>query len=182
MALTQLQERKLTNFFRICDTDKDGLVRRDDHLAIVERACTVRGYKCGTDAYVTFHTKLWRIWERLARFADTDDDQAVTLEEWLRYFDGVINGAPEVTAVIAAGVGYMLEMVDLDGDERLNPSEYRALLWVYRIDQQLAEQNFRRLDLNGDGFITKTELLQLFQEWFLGSDPNAPGNHLWGPI
>ena len=183
MPLSEIQIRKLTNLFNAFDVNKDGLAERADHLAIVDRACSIRGFAPGTPSHGELHAKLLPIWEMLERHADTDGDRAVDLKSWLKYFDAVIDGPPEgMTGAIAAGVGNVLDMVDLDGDGRLNLSEYRALLRVYGINEEHAAQTFPRLDLDKDGFISRDEMLELFRQWFTSSDPAAPGNQLWGPV
>jgi Ca2+-binding EF-hand superfamily protein len=37
---------------------------------------------------------------------------------------------------------------------------------------------FQRLDLDGDGYISGDELVELFRQFVLSDDPDAPGN-LW---
>jgi Ca2+-binding EF-hand superfamily protein len=183
MPLSDLQIRKLTAAFEAFDVNENGLAERADHLAIIDRACAVRGYAAGTPQHAELHAKLWPIWDMLERYADTDADKAVNLESWLKYFEVVIHGpADGMTAAVTAGVGNIVDMVDLDGDGRLDLGEYRALLRVYGIDEGHATGTFPRLDLDGDGFISRVELLELVRQWFTSSDPTAPGNQLWGPI
>jgi Ca2+-binding EF-hand superfamily protein len=181
MAMTPVQRRKWTNLFHVFDVNSDGLVSREDHVDIAGLASAHHGHAPGSAADKEFRAKLWPVWEALESAADRDGDQAVTLDEFLDYFDDVID-APrgEVTEIHRFAVRGILDMVDLDGDEGLNRQEYEALLKVYRIDERLAEISFPRLDLDGDGYISNDELMRLYADWFHGSDPQAPGNYLFG--
>jgi Ca2+-binding EF-hand superfamily protein len=43
-----------------------------------------------------------------------------------------------------------------------------------------AEKCFDKIDLNGDGYVSRSELVDLVGQFYLSSDPTAPGNLLFG--
>ena len=52
----------------------------------------------------------------------------------------------------------------------------------YRItDETRMAEAILHTDLDGDGYITHDELVRLFDEFYRSSDPDAPGNWLFGP-
>jgi len=50
------------------------------------------------------------------------------------------------------------------------------------IDAAAADEAFERLDLDGDGVISKDEFARLYLEFFTSEDPEAPGSWFWGPV
>ncbi|NER04336.1 MAG: hypothetical protein F6K17_17830 [Okeania sp. SIO3C4] len=54
--------------------------------------------------------------------------------------------------------------------------EYKTFYWSWQIPPDLAIEIFPKLDLDGDGSITKKEFLKLVREFHRSDDPNASGN------
>lgn len=182
MGLTDLQRRKYEALFRAYDVDENQVLERSDHTDIVENACKLRGYHPHTREYHDFHAKMIGIWEDLEALADADGDFTVGPDEWLEFYESFHNTPREkYDQVIGARNGLMIDMVDLDGDNALNLAEYRQFLECYHIDGQHGATSFPKLDLNGDGRISKPELLQLMEQWVFSDDPASPGNYLFGP-
>ncbi len=59
--------------------------------------------------------------------------------------------------------------------------EYKTIFQIWRLPEDLAVEIFPKLDLNGDGGITKDELVELVQQFHGSDDPDAPGNLFFGP-
>lgn len=65
-------------------------------------------------------------------------------------------------------------------------------IWVYPLYSQRTKfsiidypdipSNFARLDLDSDGYISKSELMELMDQWYSSTDPADPGNYLAGPL
>ena len=51
-----------------------------------------------------------------------------------------------------------------------------------RLGEGYADDMFAKLDLNQDGNISTEELMKLSDQYFVGDDPNAPGNLFFGPL
>jgi hypothetical protein len=71
-------------------------------------------------------------------------------------------------------------MFDQNDDKYITKAEYKDMFRVYGIDMKYLDMGFNKLDFNGDGQISKTELVQGFSDFFLSSDPDAPGNWIFG--
>ena len=69
-----------------------------------------------------------------------------------------------------------------DGDGVIGKDEYRQYLTSSKIDPSVADETFAKLDTDGDGHLTRDEWEQLFLDFFLSDDPDAPGSWLWGPF
>jgi Ca2+-binding EF-hand superfamily protein len=76
--------------------------------------------------------------------------------------------------------GLIFDTFDLDGDQRVSLEEWREFFRCYSIDPAEADKCFHRYDLNGDGHVSRPELADLVRQFYLSSDPDAPGNYLFG--
>lgn len=70
---------------------------------------------------------------------------------------------------------------DPNGDDTLSGEEYRRLATIFHIDQEQADEVFRRLDLNGNGSISREEFTQLWIDFWYSEDEGAAGNWMFGP-
>jgi Ca2+-binding EF-hand superfamily protein len=45
-----------------------------------------------------------------------------------------------------------------------------------------AERHFRHLDLDGDGYLHQSEIVEYLRQFHFSNDPEAPGNRFYGPF
>jgi Ca2+-binding EF-hand superfamily protein len=45
-----------------------------------------------------------------------------------------------------------------------------------------ADVAFAKLDLDGDGHISRDEFAELYVDYFTTEDPEAPARYFWGPM
>ncbi len=176
--LTDLQKRKLAVLFHANDANRDGFLEQEDFERIADLYAQPRGWQPGSPGYDSLHATFLGIWQGLRESAHPARADRVTLDEMLASFDRLFESGSDV---VAQWSDLVCSTLDADGDGKLGVAEYRQLLATASLDAHVADQTFPRLDLNSDGYITKEELNQLFDEFFLSDDPNAPGNWLWGP-
>lgn len=183
MTLHNLQIKKFTLMFNNFDYNKDGFVERADHNAVVDRACTLRGLTAGTAEYEELHGRLSGIWDMFEQNVDSDGDGKVTLDEWLAFYELMIQ-APEdqFMGVIVGGVSSMIDMADADGDGALSAEEYKLYLDIFGADSSQSDSYFAKLDEDGDGKINRDEMLKHLQDWYRSTDISVAGNYLAGPI
>lgn len=180
--LTELQQRKITNLFKVHDLNGDGVLTPTDYEEYSKRIAASRGWAPGSDAYTTLLARFMRMWEDLDRHADRNEDKRVTLDEWLAYFDTLLGTQglyDQVGQPIAESV---FTMLDRNGDGVVTADDYAVLYRSGALDPALANAAFSKLDVDRDGRVTPAELSRLLGEFFLSNDPNAPGNWLFGPF
>jgi len=79
------------------------------------------------------------------------------------------------------GLQLIFDVFDPDGDGTISAQEYRGLATIFNIDPTQADEIFLRLDLSGDGSISREEFTQLWIDFWYSEDKNAAGNWMFGP-
>lgn len=179
--LSELQERKLTRYFRVYDVDDDGRVARPDFERVVENVRALYGAPHRSAVHEGLARGYLRRWEALCASADADHDGGVDLQEWLGYWDGVLCDEARYQAEVAAVAEGLFEIFDTDQDGVLGADEFCNFYGVYGLKSAMARQVFLDLDADGDGRVTRDELMRMAHEFYRGDDPGAPGNRLFGP-
>jgi Ca2+-binding EF-hand superfamily protein len=121
-----------------------------------------------------------KYWQELARFADADDDGAVSLEEFLAAIDRAMLAEPDfVEDNMLVVTRALFEAMDADGDGAVSLDEYTAMFRAIDLDDDLAKAGFEILDSNDDESISKDELVEGMRAVFYSSEPaQAPGSRV----
>lgn len=184
LMLSDLQKRKFTVAFQLYDVDDDGYLERKDFIGFANRVAEAFNPNAPPEVCAQLQTAFEGQWDQTQQLADTDHDDRVSLEEWLRYFD-VLANSPEATEAFIQeyieGTFALYQIVDPAGPADEQPRErYVTWMTVGTQDEASARENFDRIDTDGDGLIPRAEFYTLLREW-LGNDPNARGNWVLGP-
>jgi Ca2+-binding EF-hand superfamily protein len=78
-------------------------------------------------------------------------------------------------------IGTIFDIIDQDGDGQITLPNYRRYFEAWGLDETLAELAFAKLDLSGDGHLSRHAFIQLCTNFYISDDPNVPGNWLFGP-
>jgi Ca2+-binding EF-hand superfamily protein len=76
-----------------------------------------------------------------------------------------------------------MDIVDQDGDGKLTVND--EIRWTgafMKLSEQVARESFRRLDKDGDGLITTSELLEAIRGYYFDDSPDSPAYWLLGPL
>ncbi|NMG05497.1 EF-hand domain-containing protein [Brasilonema sp. UFV-L1] len=178
--IDELLKKKWIAFFQAVDADKNGFIEREDYEKITARFAAIRDWKPGSPEYENLHNKLIFLWEKYWVCADLNQDNKISLDEFLetcrRQF--AVDYASE-EAAWEQSMPALFDVIDIDGDEKIDLEEYKQFLTAYGFNVSGYEEIFQRLDANGDGYISKEEYLQLIKE-YCGVDPEAAGNWFFG--
>ena len=71
-------------------------------------------------------------------------------------------------------------LFDLNNDNQISVDEYSNMWSIYKIPKESCEESFNLLDKNGDLLISADEMVSGLNDCFNSSDPNAPGNLIFG--
>lgn len=183
--LTELQKRKLMKLFCMYDACNLGVLEIADFERLAQKLAELRGWKPGTVDYERIISQFLIRWNRIrAEIKETlniRNDGRVNLDEWLTYYDIVLSDRSHEKEVLALAEA-VFNVVDVDESGHLDKDEWTALFRVYNIPVIYVEETFARIDLDGNGMLTKEEVLNMIQEFYYSYDPNATGNYMFGPI
>ena len=176
----ELPRKKFTHYFSILDRDGDGMLERSDFESIVGAVASARGLQEGSAEYGRLRDAVMDTWSHIEEFADPNGDGRATLDEWIQTLDDTINNEDKYERYVTPFATGVFEMLDTDNDDEVGPDEYRQFFSIFGVSTDASDEAFRRLDTNGDGRLTKSELLERVREFHTADDPNAPGNYLFG--
>ena len=179
--LTALQTRKLTRAFSLFDVDQNGFMEQADCELVVSATSQAMGYTPGSPEYTAYYTEYMAGWADLLQLGDSDNDQRLTLAEFCTAYDKMMAQPERFQAVILGVVKTIITLWDSNKDGKVSQPEYHAYLVAFHATEAEAAEAFRRLDRNGDGYLTTDELIQNAEEFFYSDDPQAAGNWLVGP-
>jgi Ca2+-binding EF-hand superfamily protein len=175
--LTDLQKQKFIHLFGVLDSDDNGYVDWADFERIATRIADKRSYQPGSQEYEGLMAQYGYGWEQARPFAD---ENGMGLDKWLAYNDALLSTPGVYDTLVRPTAGMIFDTFDEDGDQKVSVSEWRDFFSCYSIDPIEADECFPRFDLNGDGYVSRSELVDLVGQFYLSSDPAAPGNYLFG--
>ena len=177
--LTDLQTRKHTRMFNAFDADHSGYLEFADLEAHFTNLAQMSEIAAGSPAYDELESGYRAIWDDLSRFADTNRDERVLLDEWLAYCSDVVQSPDTFEQGIGAISRLSTKLLDRDRDGLISREEFAALRSPLDTDSTTV---FQRFDLDGDGYVSGDEFVELFRQFFMSDDPDAPGNLWYGPF
>lgn len=185
--LSEFRLRKLRHEFRSNDFDRSGYLEFSDYEGTMQELCRVQGISLDSEAYRSRFALLKTFWEQLEQFGDSNKDGKVSEEEFCTFFESLFasGGSPTLDntpAWLAGLTDAYFEILDADGNGDIGLSEYTTYCSVRHIPAAVAAEAFSKLDLNGDGGLSKEEVRQLVLDFYFSDNLDAPGNNLYGPL
>jgi Ca2+-binding EF-hand superfamily protein len=173
-GVTDARVERLQRRFALLDRDGDGTVGEDDYALLGERLTAAAGLDREDAVGVALRASVARLWRAVSA-----DGEAVTLERWLAAVasrdadDSFGQALDEVvrTALVAFDPG---------GSGTWDADEFDRYAQAQGMTERATEEAFRRLDRDGTGRLTYTDLLRWARE-FYEDDDDGPGAWLFGP-
>jgi Ca2+-binding EF-hand superfamily protein len=181
--LSELKQRKMARVFKVFDVDKNGFVEQADFERIVKRLTEAKGIQAGSPDFNAVRERYIAFWEVLQQSADTNNDQRVSLDEWMAAHTLLLssNAEENYDTAIKPIAEVILEAVDLDKDGIFTPEDYRLFYKIYEINDS-PEEALRHIVPQGRTSLSRSELEALARDFYLSEAPAAPGNWLLGPF
>lgn len=176
---SELQKKKWTNMFNMFDVNRDGRIDEADHDGFIAGIAEMRDIAPDSAGYRVLHDQLGTFWNPLMESAGAGDTREIGLDDWHRYW-GQVTAHPDTYGVVRGISAFIFGLLDQSGNGQISIEEYRKLCGVMRLGEEYADGIFARLDLGDDGNISMDEMMQLTDQFFLGDDPDAPGNLFFG--
>ncbi len=170
---------RLEDFFRrVMDQTGDGHVDAEDLRAMAHNVCWQLELDDAGEARVYAAFATW--WEQIRSGMDTDGDGRVGRAEFAA---ATMAGCDRDPAYLEGGllvaVRAMFDAADSDADGHLDAGEYQVLFGG-RVHAAELAHGFQRLDIDGDGLVTREEFERGFTGFFTGRTGSSAGEELLG--
>ncbi|MFG2006855.1 EF-hand domain-containing protein [Spirillospora sp. NPDC048911] len=183
MPSTDLMIRKIDVCFGHLDVDGNGAVERDDLLGLGSRLVAQFGESPTSPKATAMAAGMARFWEALSRAADADGDGRITPEEYRRGMIGAfVDDASGFDRAFLPMAQAVCALMDTDGDGTVSRQEFSEFHRVMRTSVENADLAFDKLDTDGSGDLSVTEVLAAMRDYYTNPDEGseALGNWLFG--
>lgn len=182
MTISDLQARKLDRAFDHFDLDRDEQIERGDFAELGARFLLGFGHQSTSGRGRDLIEHFDRIWWALATQLDTGDGGTMSREEFRQGMDAVFINGNKFPMVLRPAARAVIRLADTDGDGLVSLAEFTTLQEAYGTKPAAILQAFQMIDTNGDGQLSTAELEQAMHDFYVGRQPSAPGNWLFGPV
>lgn len=178
--MTEFHQSKLEYFFDILDENANNVLQPNDFIAVANKLSDKLNY--GEKSRVRHKLTLQASKLFVQILTDLEkEDENLSRKEWLSFFQFYgFENPTYIKAYIERIVNYIFSLFDRNFDKYINREEFTEMFRTYDLDREFETIAFDRLDQNKDDFISKEELVAGFCDFFLSSNPEAPGNWIFG--
>ncbi|CAG4982075.1 unnamed protein product [Colias eurytheme] len=179
--VSDFRKKKLLFVFKtIFDADESGEVEKQDFDLFLERISKLLGWKESDVVYQVAQESLAKIWKGISCGADTDKDGKVTADEWLAMWDlpaSVCRSCFNEWQKLFCKVFFYIQ--DKSSDGAVDCQEFVDVHAAIGLPKEEASEAFNKLSQGKSG-VSWEDYQQLFKEFFIADDVNAPGNYIFG--
>nr|WP_042188593.1 EF-hand domain-containing protein [Kibdelosporangium sp. MJ126-NF4] len=184
MAFSEFLDRKLARRFETFDYDGDGGIDRSDFVRSATAVADEFRHPAGSPARARLVECSLGLWEHLAVAADVRHCGSITVDEYKHAFaEGLLVTEESFEKGYRPFLEALMSVCDTDNDGQLSADEHvrwtAALMGLPEAD---ARDAHRRLDADGDGYITTDDLLAAIHDFYFDEDPDGMGSWLLGPL
>ena len=180
--LTDFQKHKMRKLFNFWDYNNTERLEKTDYQNITSRVAAERGWDRNSPQYASTYNAVMTNWAQLEHYADENNDNIITVEEWMAYCESLVNDAQAYRVHAMELMMTLLNAVDVDEDGLLTIEDYKRWFRIYNVDPAQAENAFGHLDTDGNGHLSIDEIINALNDFYYSNAPSAPGNYLFGDL
>ncbi|MGB3491807.1 MAG: hypothetical protein WBA57_03700 [Elainellaceae cyanobacterium] len=179
--LTELQTRKLVKYFSMYDADCSGCIVAQNFEQIAKKLADRRNWSLRSPRYLTLINQFKMDWKYLNAAADKSDNSEINLEEWLAYYDAVLNDSGQYQKSLRTLMNLVVEAFDADEDGKICESEWGEFLSIFNVSPVYAPRVFPLIDVDKSGFLDRDSIMNLLDDFFHSDEPTCSANEMFGP-
>jgi Ca2+-binding EF-hand superfamily protein len=181
--LSDLQRKKLQLRFALLDTDGDGQITQQDYELLTLRLCAAFGHLPGSPGYERVRNAYLTLWERMRTRMDHDGSGVVTLPQFLESCEkAIIERRDGFQRNLADLADLLFDLVDADENGVIDLAEFTTWMHSYGVGPRDTVDAFDLLDTDGDGVLSKPDVIDAAEQFYRSADPTVAGNWLFGPL
>ncbi|CAG4942933.1 unnamed protein product [Parnassius apollo] len=178
--VSDFRKKKLLHLFnQFFDTNSSGSVDKKDFELAAQKISQLRGWKEGDAKYKETLDSLLKIWDGLQSVADSDKNGEVTADEWVSMWEAYAKNPSSAQDWQNQYCKFTFNLEDATGDGSIDSEEFSSVYASFGLSKDDAVLAFQKL-ARGKSSITWPEFQELWKEYFVTEDPNAPGNFIFG--
>ncbi|CAJ0607342.1 unnamed protein product [Cylicocyclus nassatus] len=170
-------ERIFSMFF---DRNASHQIDRGDFYLVIRKVKDIYGAESEQTDFA--RKTLTTLWENLCKTADSDNDQSVSIDEWIKFLKSSTKS--EEMQWFTDYRTFMFQLFDVSCDNLLDIEEYIDGMNVYGVKRPEAKEAFQKFAVDASGknvpVVSKEMWARHFYDLFYSTDKNALGNHLFG--
>ena len=179
---TDLQVLKIDRSFTYIDVDGNGIITRDDLQGLGARLLAGFGASPAGTQGRRVADSFDSLWDTIAAAADLNRDSRITPDEYRSSLIASFIDGDRFEPIFRPAIDAVLALADTDGDGLIQPQEFQLIHEAFGRSEQDTEQAFAALDLDGDGALSRGELLHAVRDYYTSAEPSAIGNLLFGRL
>jgi Ca2+-binding EF-hand superfamily protein len=180
--LTQFQRKKMVALFAMFDADRNGAIEQKDFDQVAGNLADARKMKAGSAEHTKLVDQYRAAWKALHKMADADGDGSITSDEWMKAVTTLVGSEKDFTSVVTTLANLVFDTFDADRDDFVTSDEFGAFVKARQVPNASPAVAFKRMDTDGDGKLSRADVIRLTGEYFKSDDPAAAGNALFGQV
>lgn len=184
--LSDFQKNKILCVFNtFYDCNHDGVIEWDDFELAIKKICDLHSWPNDGKKHNEARATLKLIWDGLRKYADENEDEQVTKEEWLKMWAECVKSVEKGESLpewLTKYMNFMFDVNDTSGDNIIDKHEYSTVYMSYGISKDDCDAAFDTLSDGGKTLVTREIFACLWTEYFVSNDRGAKGNHLFGTL
>jgi|GEM_PF-1652401 len=180
LEMKALRRKKFRSLFKVFDADGNGYLDMTDVVIIMNRFSSEFHWPKGGSADTQFRSAFLKIWTKMFRNADSNNDHKVSLKEFLDYYEKVTSNDFQFYANLKPFLDELFPAIDQNNDGLISKESYCAFYRAFDNSEADAQKAFEEMDRNHDSEISHLEFYSMFYQFHMSDNPKHPSRNFFG--